>query len=386
MDAGTYQRFTAELIAWAEANPDVIGLVALGSMAGVAHSPDEWSDHDFWVIATAEAAPAIRDDPSWLPEPERIVLFFAETEHGRNAVYDDGHLIEQAVFADHELEITTANAYRVLVDKADIAARMERIAAATATGAAAAVADAEVTWGRFVGRLVIGVSRYGRGEDLSAGSLVRGWAPSNLLALIRDHVEGAPGAGLDTLDPYRRFERGFPATAARLEAAIRRPLPEAASVMLDVAEELLADRVAGHDAAAIGAVRRLIARAAAARPEAASLHHVQLAMPTGGEVRARAFYEGALGMTEVEKPPVLAERGGCCFRLSDLEIHLGVEDPFAPARKAHPAILIHDVDGLARRVEESGHDVRWDPHVTGHRRFSTDDPFGNRLDFLRSTG
>lgn len=69
------------------------------------------------------------------------------------------------------------------------------------------------------------------------------------------------------------------------------------------------------------------------------LHHVQLAIPAGGEERCRAFWGGVLGMRELEKPPVLAARGGCWFRGGDLEVHLGVEQDFVPARKAHPGIL-----------------------------------------------
>ena len=104
MDPSTYDRFTTELVAWAESMPSVIGFVAVGSMADRSHSPDEWSDHDFWVVTTDEAAPTVRNDPSWLPDRDRIVVFFNDTQHGRSAIYDDGHLIEMAVFGDSELE------------------------------------------------------------------------------------------------------------------------------------------------------------------------------------------------------------------------------------------------------------------------------------------
>ncbi|MFD1722315.1 VOC family protein [Amnibacterium endophyticum] len=116
--------------------------------------------------------------------------------------------------------------------------------------------------------------------------------------------------------------------------------------------------------------------------EPIALHHVQLAMPRGEEEEARAFYAGALGMTEVEKPPVLAARGGCWFRRGGLELHLGVEDPFAPARKAHPGILVEGLVGLAAALEGAGRTVTWDDDFPGHRRFYASDPFGNRLEFL----
>ena len=114
----------------------------------------------------------------------------------------------------------------------------------------------------------------------------------------------------------------------------------------------------------------------------ARLHHVQVSMPAGEEDTARAFYAGVLGMTEVPKPPVLAKRGGAWFRAGGVELHLGVEAAFRPARKAHPAFLIDGLDGLAERLAAHGTPPRWDGDFPGHRRFYADDPFGNRLEFL----
>ena len=113
------------------------------------------------------------------------------------------------------------------------------------------------------------------------------------------------------------------------------------------------------------------------------LHHVQLAMPAGREDDARAFFVGILGMTEIEKPPVLAARGGAWFRGGGVEIHLGVEADFAPARKAHPGLVVDDLEEAARRVATTGQDVTWDAEFPGFRRFYAHDPFGNRLEFLQ---
>jgi len=113
------------------------------------------------------------------------------------------------------------------------------------------------------------------------------------------------------------------------------------------------------------------------------LHHAQLAMPAGAEPAVRAFYAGILGMTELDKPPVLAARGGCWFRSGALELHLGVERDFSPARKAHPGMLVSDIDALAARLTASGVDVEWDDDFPGHRRFYAHDPLGNRLEFLQ---
>jgi catechol 2,3-dioxygenase-like lactoylglutathione lyase family enzyme len=112
------------------------------------------------------------------------------------------------------------------------------------------------------------------------------------------------------------------------------------------------------------------------------LDHVQLAIPPGSEGRCRAFYVALLGMTELTKPPVLAARGGLWLKGGGIEIHLGVEQDFRPARKAHPAITVSDIDALAARLTKAGSDVAWDDLVAGTRRFFTHDPLGNRLEFI----
>lgn len=112
------------------------------------------------------------------------------------------------------------------------------------------------------------------------------------------------------------------------------------------------------------------------------IHHVQLAMPAGAEEDARGFYSGVLGLPEVPKPPELAARGGAWFRGPTVEVHLGVQTPFHPARKAHPAFLVTDIDGLAERLGRAGQPVTWDDAVPGQRRFHTVDPFGNRIELV----
>ena len=123
------------------------------------------------------------------------------------------------------------------------------------------------------------------------------------------------------------------------------------------------------------------------------LHHVQVAMPSGGESDARRFYADGLGLTEVEKPADLRVRGGAWFRAYaadgavTAEIHVGVEDPFVPARKAHPAVVVDDetaLDVLAARLAELGFDVdsRERPTFPGHLRFHTFDAHRNRVEVL----
>jgi catechol 2,3-dioxygenase-like lactoylglutathione lyase family enzyme len=114
------------------------------------------------------------------------------------------------------------------------------------------------------------------------------------------------------------------------------------------------------------------------------LHHVQVAMPAGREDDARAFYSAVLGLDEVPKPENLRGRGGCWFRSREggLEIHVGVEEGFRPARKAHPAILVDGLAELRRRLVDGGHEVHDDEQLAGYERFYGFDPFGNRLEFL----
>jgi catechol 2,3-dioxygenase-like lactoylglutathione lyase family enzyme len=112
------------------------------------------------------------------------------------------------------------------------------------------------------------------------------------------------------------------------------------------------------------------------------LHHVQVSCPPGGEDAARRFYGDVLGIPEVEKPPVLAARGGCWFRGESVEIHVGVEEAFTPARKAHPAFLVDNVEDLASRAERGGFPVTWDDDFPGYRRFHTNDGAGNRVEIM----
>ena len=120
-----------------------------------------------------------------------------------------------------------------------------------------------------------------------------------------------------------------------------------------------------------------------AGPLFTGVHHAQLAMPRGEEEAARGFFAGVLGMSEVDKPPVLAARGGVWFRGGGLELHLGVEDDFRPAPKGHPGILVTDLDEVVRRLAGAGQEVTWDGDFPGFRRVYAHDPFGNRLEFLQ---
>src|SRR5262245_25616713 len=113
-----------------------------------------------------------------------------------------------------------------------------------------------------------------------------------------------------------------------------------------------------------------------------TLDHVQLAMPRGGEAEAERFYCGVLGFSRIEKPKALQVRGGCWFQAGGIQLHLGVEDDFRPARKAHPARRVRGLDALLERLRAAGVAFRESDEVPGVRRGHLDDPFGNRIEIV----
>ena len=114
------------------------------------------------------------------------------------------------------------------------------------------------------------------------------------------------------------------------------------------------------------------------------IDHVQVAIPRGGEAQARMFYGSLLGMLELTKPPALAARGGCWFASGSAVLHLGVEEPFVPAGKAHPAFLVRDLDEVFDALAVAGYDGCRDGSRPGIRRFHVFDPFGNRIEFQQA--
>ena len=118
-----------------------------------------------------------------------------------------------------------------------------------------------------------------------------------------------------------------------------------------------------------------------------SIDHVQIAMPAGGEEKARAFYIKLLGFTEISKPPELAKRGGAWFESGTTQLHLGVEPDFRPARKAHPAFVVDHLDPLLKRLRAAGCEIdSSQPPIQGTKRAHVFDPFGNRIELMEKLG
>ena len=119
--------------------------------------------------------------------------------------------------------------------------------------------------------------------------------------------------------------------------------------------------------------------------EIVRLDHVQLAMPPGREAEAEAFYSGLLGLVRRPKPEPLASRGGCWFGRGPVTVHLGVEEDFRPARKAHPALVVRDLPALEAALAEAGVAVRANPDRAPGEGAYVDDPFGNRIELMAET-
>lgn len=145
------------------------------------------------------------------------------------------------------------------------------------------------------------------------------------------------------------------------------------------------DRAWAHAAADVD-LGAMVAQALPPQAELRRIDHVQLAMPPGREADAVAFYEGLLGLPQVPKPEPLASRGGCWFERHDLRLHLGVEVDFRPARKAHPALLVRGLAGLAGRLRAAGVPTVDGEPLDGETRVYVDDPFGNRVELLERGG
>ena len=117
------------------------------------------------------------------------------------------------------------------------------------------------------------------------------------------------------------------------------------------------------------------------------IDHVQIAMPAGGEEKARGFFINLLGFHEIPKPPELAKRGGAWFEAGTVQLHLGVDEDFHPARKAHPAFIVDNLDGVISKVLSAGFEIdAIQPALDGYKRAHVFEPFGNRIELMEKNG
>jgi len=112
------------------------------------------------------------------------------------------------------------------------------------------------------------------------------------------------------------------------------------------------------------------------------IDHIQLAAPIGSENEARLFFQGVLSLQEIVKPVELQKNGGVWFSNDQIHIHVGIEEKFVPAKKAHPAFEVADIESFASHIRQKGISIQMDDKLPGAKRFYVNDPFGNRLEFL----
>jgi hypothetical protein len=213
------------------------GLVLLGSASPAAAARrDEWSDHDFFMLAAPGSEAAVRDVRSWLPDPERLVLVAREGDIGFAAVYDDGHVFEFAAATAEELggAIATGDV-DIPVDDGTAAPLM---AAAQARVAEAPAPDPVNETSLVLVKLLIGVGRARRGEHLVAGQFVHAWAVNHFARAVRGRLP-VDGSVRDAIDPVRRFERDYPSLGADLRTVLAAPVEEAARGLYDLLRSTL---------------------------------------------------------------------------------------------------------------------------------------------------
>jgi predicted nucleotidyltransferase len=189
-----YRAFTRELTERLREDGRAIGLVAVGSMADRDYAPDEWSDHDFFVITPPGGQEELRNDLSWLPSRDLVALSFRETEHGVNVIYDDGHLLEFAVFDLEEIALAGVNRYRVLLDRGGIEERVDHVAANPRPPR-----DDLFLFGKTITAALVATGRGRRGETLSAAFLLT-WATTFLNRLLIGALPTANASILDVLE------------------------------------------------------------------------------------------------------------------------------------------------------------------------------------------
>lgn len=232
-----FDRRSAALAEVARTREGFAGLVLLGSSSEVAaHRRDEWSDHDFFMLAHPGAEAEVRDVEAWLPDPERLVLVAREGEIGFAAVYDDGHVFEFAAATAEELGGALAtDDVGIPVDDGPAA---ELVAAAQSRVRGTPPADPVNDARLVLVKLLIGVGRARRGESLVAGQFVHVFAVTHFARAVRSRIP-VEASVRDGIDPLRRFERDYPELGATLRTVLGAPVEDAARGLFGLLRDVL---------------------------------------------------------------------------------------------------------------------------------------------------
>ncbi|WP_273651785.1 hypothetical protein [Cellulomonas fimi] len=233
----TFDSRTDALVAAVRAHPTAVGLVLLGSAArSEAARRDEWSDHDFFVVAAEGKGDEVRDVRAWLPDADRVVSVAREGAIGFAVLYDDGHLMEFAAASGSELGGAVLVHHDVVLDGDGTLAAL--VDASSRRAAAEPHLDPANDAALALVKLMVGVGRARRGEVLSGGEMVRQWAVKHLVLAIRARVPSVV-TDRESIDPARRFEIAYPLIAARLASALAAPVEDAARALHALARDVL---------------------------------------------------------------------------------------------------------------------------------------------------
>lgn len=231
-----FVRYQQQLTESVAVRPEVLGLMFAGSAANLKRA-DEFSDQDFYLIVTDEAAEAYRQDLSWLPNHEQILLAPRETEHGLKVLYQDGTMLEFAVFSDSELDSHLAPPEsRVVFDRGGIGQRIAAIRFSTTEPF-----DLRRELELMLSLIHIGIGRYRRGEVIAASQHINSYALNHLLGIIRE-LQPRKGSSEDALNRFRRFELDYPELSERVLPVLQLDPLQSAAEQLQLLLEILPEQ------------------------------------------------------------------------------------------------------------------------------------------------
>ena len=220
----SYQALLTDSVA---KRPEVIGLIFVGSAAAT-ERVDQYSDQDFFLVVHPGAGETFRQNLDWLPNHQNIAFSPRETAHGLKVVYQNGDVLEFAVFEDSELELSSVNDYSVVLDQQDISERMAKIAKRSIPAPTKRSQEFEL----FLSLILIGVGRAKRGEVLAAEQHIKSYALTHTLKLIR--ATGSSNTKADSLNSFRRFEFDYPQLASELQSLLLLETENAAKRLCEV--------------------------------------------------------------------------------------------------------------------------------------------------------
>ena len=229
--------FKSELRDKSLSDARILGLVWAGSAAD-SERFDEYSDFDFYLITTDSQAEPMRQNLDWLPRFEEIAYWARETSHGLKVVYQDGTILEYAVFTLDQLSNSVVNHYAVSIDKADVESRTQAISAKTEPKSHETVEDHLAI---IYTLLMIAIGRARRGEKMIAGQFVRSYAALHLIRAVKKTFDSQDISKRDVLDPWRRFELEYPEIGAKLNTAIAQEVEAACWAIAELTADIFAE-------------------------------------------------------------------------------------------------------------------------------------------------